>query len=60
MLNLYKRYKENIEITTLPYADYLQDKETKLLISQPPEDFHTNLQRIHAQIQQLQTELTIS
>jgi len=59
MLSLYKRYKENFEKNTLPYTDYLQDKEMKLLISQPPNDFHPNLERIHAQILQIQTELTI-
>lgn len=58
MLDLYNRYKENIETATIPNTDHLPDGETKLLIHHPPKDLHKNIQRINTQIQQLQTELT--
>ncbi len=57
ILDLYNRYKENLETLTLPDLDHLPDRETKLLIHQPPKDLHKNIKRIHTQIQQLQTEL---
>ena len=58
ILNLYDRYRENIETTMIPDTEYLSDRENKLLIHQPPKDLHINIQRINTQIQQLKTELT--
>jgi len=57
VLDLYSRYKENIEIATIPNLDNITEREKNLIIQESPKDIDKNIRRIHAQIQQLQTEI---
>ncbi len=57
MLDLYKRYKENIEFIEFPTKEVLQSEEMKLLLTTPPPDLEKEIQRIHRQLEKVREEL---
>lgn len=57
VLDLYRRYKENIEISTIPNLDSITEREKNLIIQKLPKDLNKNIRRIHDQIKQIQTEI---
>ena len=57
MLDLYKRYKENIELVEFPTKEVLQSEEMKLLLITPPPDLENRIQRIHGQLDDIRKEL---
>lgn len=57
MLDLYKRYRENIELIQYPSIEALDSEEMKLLLVPPPEDLSDNISRIHEELNQIRKEL---
>jgi predicted nucleotidyltransferase component of viral defense system len=56
MLELYNRYRENIELIKLPSVDLLNDEELKLLLIETPEDLGDNISNIHEQLNAIKGE----
>jgi len=59
MLDLYNKYKENIQIAAIPPLETTYNGELKLLTIPTPKDLRENIEMIHRQIQEIQTELVM-
>lgn len=57
MLNLYKRYKENIEFLEFPSTDILNSEELKLMLVPPPKNLDQNITRLHRQLNEIRSKL---
>jgi len=57
MLDMYKRYQENIDILQLPSIDLQKNEEMKLMIVTPPKDLEGAISNIHHQLKQIRMEL---
>jgi hypothetical protein len=57
MLDLYKRYKENIELIEFPTMDSLETEELKLMLIPPPKDLDKNVAILHEQLNKIRDEL---
>ena len=57
MLDLYKRYRENIHSLDFPDIDLLESEEMKLMIIPPPDDFVLNIYRTHSQLEEIKNIL---
>jgi predicted nucleotidyltransferase component of viral defense system len=57
MLELYKRYRENIDFVEFPSARALESEEMKLMLARPPGDLERNIRRIHEQLGEVRDEL---
>ena len=57
MLDIYKRYQENIDILQLPSIDLRKNEEMKLMIVTPPKDLEGSISSIHHQLKQIRMEL---
>lgn len=57
MLDLYKRYQENIELLELPEPNIQEEEEMKLMIQTPPPDLQTTIERIHREMKRLREEI---
>ncbi|MCJ2556339.1 MAG: nucleotidyl transferase AbiEii/AbiGii toxin family protein [Candidatus Thermoplasmatota archaeon] len=58
MLELYERYRENIELMRFPPADILGSEEMKLFLIEPPKDLGLEVLRIHSELDDIRKELT--
>lgn len=56
-LDLYRRYKENIESTLIPDLQTIPKRELDLLLYKPTKDFYENINSIHTRIRQIQREI---
>lgn len=56
-LDLYGRYRENIELIEYPDAETLDSEEVKLLLSRGPEDLSMNIERIHKELEAIRKEI---
>ncbi|MDG6220351.1 MAG: nucleotidyl transferase AbiEii/AbiGii toxin family protein [Candidatus Thermoplasmatota archaeon] len=59
MIDLYSRYKENIEITELPETHVIEGEEMKLFIENIPPDFEDSIHRIHIELEETRKKLLI-
>ena len=57
MLDLYTKYRKNMETTRLPDAGDITQEEINLLIIEMPEKLEKNIQRIHDQINMIKGEI---
>ena len=57
MLDLYKRYQENIDICQLLSTDIMDNEEMKLMIVTPPKDLKREITRINNQLLQVRKDL---
>ena len=57
MLELYKRYRENIELIEYPDIETLDSKEMMLLQASVPENLFENISRIHEELDIIRKEL---
>ncbi len=57
MLDLYERYRENIDSMIFPSMDILKSEEMKLMLIPSPEDLDRNIERIHKQLDDVRKEL---
>ncbi len=56
-LDIYRKYQEVIETKILPETEDILPEEFQLLTIEPPPDLEQNIQQIHEQIREIQTEL---
>ena len=59
VLDLYRRYKENIESVSIPDIKKIPKREHNLLLFKPSKDFYENINRVHTQIRNLQKEIIV-
>lgn len=57
MLDLYTKYRKNIETKSLPDAGNISREEINLLIIEMPEKLEKNIKRIHDQINRIKGEI---
>jgi len=57
ILDIYRKYKETIDIKALPAAEDIPQEELALLITDPPKDIEENIERIHEEIQTIQLSI---
>ncbi len=57
MLDLYKRYKENIEFLEYPSTNILNSEELKLMLVSPPKNLNQNITNLHDQLNEIRNEL---
>ena len=57
VLDLYRRYKENIEAVSIPDVKKIPKREHNLLLFRPSRDFYENINRVHNQIRNLQKQI---
>ncbi|MFQ6107889.1 MAG: nucleotidyl transferase AbiEii/AbiGii toxin family protein [Thermoplasmata archaeon] len=57
MLEMYERYRENIELRSFP-TEILDSEETKLLLVEPPVELGPEISRIHSELDDIRGELT--
>lgn len=57
MLDLYERYRENIESMVFPSPDLLVSEEMKLMLQPIPDDLEQNILRIHKQLDDVKKEI---
>jgi len=57
MLDIYQKYQEVIETKTFPETEDIPPEELQLLTIEPPPDLEQNIQQIHEEIRDIQTEL---
>ncbi|MFQ6089602.1 MAG: hypothetical protein ACE5K0_11985 [Candidatus Methanofastidiosia archaeon] len=57
ILELYKRYRENIEMNSSFPIDSIKDEEMKLLIISPPKVLDNELRRIQYQLSDIKNEI---
>ena len=57
MLELYKRYRENIELIEYPGIETLDSKEMMLLQASVPENLFDDISRIHDDLEQIRKKL---
>jgi len=57
MMNLYRRYQENLELTEFPSVDLLKTEEMKLMLVEPPAGLKWEILRIHGELTKLRSEL---
>lgn len=58
MLEMYRRYQENIELVVFPNEHAFTTAEEKLLLEKPPADFKSKAMEIHRQLDELRTDIT--
>ena len=57
VLDLYHRYKSNIESIRIPDIETIPERELNLLLFKPTKDFYKNINRVHMQLRQIQKEI---
>ncbi len=57
MVDLYRKYRENIEHMTLRPQEEINDEELKLLVIPVPDDLMENIERIRQEIEQIRKEI---
>ncbi len=57
MLDLYERYRENIESMRFPSTEILSSEEMKLMLLPQPKGLEHNIKRIHQQLDDVRKEL---
>jgi hypothetical protein len=56
MLELYKRYRDNLEFLEFPSTDLLNDEETKLMLEPLPNTFFKKINKIHGKLDEIKRE----
>ena len=56
MLDLYNRYRENLEFVKLPPDNLLINEESKLMLITPPKNFNKSITHIHEQLNLIKNE----
>lgn len=59
MLDLYERYKENIEFLEFPKTNLLDNEELKLMLIPTPKDLDRNISQLHEQLNKVRDELLL-
>jgi len=54
VLDLYRRYNDNLESSRIPDIETIPDREFNLLLFKPTKNFYEDINRIHTQLQQMQ------
>ena len=57
MLDIYAKYRDNLETKELPEAEDVVKQEMDLLIKKPDENINENVDRIHNELKQIQKQL---
>lgn len=57
ILDLYKRYRDNIEFTQFPTIAQLNKEEEKLLLIERPEGLYHEIERIHKQLEKIRDDV---
>jgi predicted nucleotidyltransferase component of viral defense system len=57
VLDLYRRYKDNLESSRIPDIETIPERELNLLLFKQTQNFYENINRIHTQLKDMQKEI---